>query len=33
MIANETVAGHELRSMILEKSLDGREEVLVVTPR
>ncbi len=32
VIANETVAGHTLRSMILEKSLDVREEVLVVTP-
>ncbi len=32
MVANETVAGHTLRSMILEKSLDVREEVLVVTP-
>jgi hypothetical protein len=32
VIANETVAGHTLRSMILERSLDVREEVLVVTP-
>jgi hypothetical protein len=32
VIANETVAGQTLRSMILEKSLDVREEVLVVTP-
>jgi hypothetical protein len=32
VIANETVAGRTLRSMILEKSLDVREEVLVVTP-
>ena len=32
VVANETVAGHTLRSMILEKSLDVREEVLVVTP-
>jgi hypothetical protein len=32
VIANETVGGHTLRSMILEKSLDVREEVLVVTP-
>jgi nucleotide-binding universal stress UspA family protein len=32
VIANETVAGHMLRRMILEKSLDVREEVLVVTP-
>ena len=32
VIANETVAGHTLRRMILEKSLDVREEVLVVTP-
>ena len=27
VVANETVAGHTLRSMILEKSLDVREEV------
>ena len=32
VIANETVGGHTLRSTILEKSLDVREEVLVVTP-
>jgi hypothetical protein len=32
VIANETVGGHTLRSQILEKSLDVREEVLVVTP-
>jgi hypothetical protein len=32
VIANETVGGHTLRSMILEKALDVREEVLVVTP-
>ena len=32
VVANETVAGHTLRSMILERSLDVREEVLVVTP-
>jgi hypothetical protein len=32
VIANETVGGHVLRSAILEKSLDVREEVLVVTP-
>jgi hypothetical protein len=32
VIANETVGGHTLRSMILEKSLDVREEVLVVVP-
>jgi hypothetical protein len=32
VIANEPVGGHTLRSMILEKSLDVREEVLVVTP-
>jgi hypothetical protein len=32
VIANETVGGHTLRSMILEKSLDVREEILVVTP-
>jgi hypothetical protein len=32
VVANETVAGHPLRSMILERSLDVREEVLVVTP-
>ena len=32
VIANETVGGHTLRSVILEKSLDVREEVLVVTP-
>jgi hypothetical protein len=32
VIANETVGGHRLRSAILEKSLDVREEVFVVTP-
>ena len=32
VVANETVGGLTLRSMILEKSLDVREEVLVVTP-
>jgi nucleotide-binding universal stress UspA family protein len=32
VVANETVGGHTLRSMILEKSLDVQEEVLVVTP-
>jgi hypothetical protein len=32
VIANETVGGHTLRSTILERSLDVREEVLVVTP-
>jgi hypothetical protein len=32
VVANETVGGHTLRSMILEKSLDVREEILVVTP-
>src|SRR5919109_1939575 len=32
VIANETVGGHTLRSMILEKSRGVREEVLVVTP-
>ena len=32
VVANETVAGLTLRSMILERSLDVREEVLVVTP-
>src|SRR5919201_6022781 len=32
VVANETVGGQTLRSMILEKSLDVREEVLVVTP-
>jgi hypothetical protein len=32
VIANETVGGHVLRSAILERSLDVREEVLVVTP-
>jgi hypothetical protein len=32
VVANETVGGHTLRSAILEKSLDVREEVLVVTP-
>jgi hypothetical protein len=32
VVANETAAGHTLRSMILERSLDVREEVLVVTP-
>jgi nucleotide-binding universal stress UspA family protein len=32
VVANETVRGHTLRSMILERSLDVQEEVLVVTP-
>ena len=32
VVANETVGGHTLHSAILEKSLDVREEVLVVTP-
>ena len=32
VVANETVGGETLRSMILEKSADVREEVLVVTP-
>jgi hypothetical protein len=32
VIANETVGGQTLRSMILEKSTGVREEVLVVTP-
>jgi hypothetical protein len=32
VIANETVGGHTLRSAIMEKSVDVREEVLVVTP-
>jgi hypothetical protein len=32
VVANETVGGRTLRSMILEKSLDVREEILVVTP-
>jgi hypothetical protein len=32
VVANETVGGHALRSTILAKSLDTREEVLVVTP-
>jgi hypothetical protein len=32
VVANETVGGHTLRSAILEKSLDVREQVLVVTP-
>ena len=32
VVANETVGGRTLRSMILEKSSDVREEVLVVTP-
>lgn len=32
VVANETVGGHVLRSAILERSLDVREEVLVVTP-
>jgi hypothetical protein len=32
VIANETVGGQTLRSAILEKALDVREEVLVVTP-
>ena len=32
VVANETVGGHTLRSMILERSLDVQEHVLVVTP-
>jgi hypothetical protein len=32
VIANETVGGHTLRSLILERSLDVQEQVLVVTP-
>jgi len=32
VIANETVGGNTLRSAILERSRDAREEVLVVTP-
>jgi len=32
VVANETVGGHTLRSAIVAKSLDVREEVLVVTP-
>jgi hypothetical protein len=32
VVANETVGGHTLRSMNLEKAADVREEVLVVTP-
>ena len=32
VVANETVGGQTLRSMILEKSRDAREEVFVVTP-
>jgi hypothetical protein len=32
VVANETVGGHTLLSTIMEKSLDVREEVLVVTP-
>ena len=32
VVANETVGGETLRSMILERSADVREEVLVVTP-
>jgi hypothetical protein len=32
VVANETVAGHTLRSLILERSLDVQEQVLVVTP-
>jgi hypothetical protein len=32
VVANETVGGRTLLSTILEKSLDAREEVLVVTP-
>jgi len=32
VIANETVGGHMLRSAIVERSLDVRQEVLVVTP-
>jgi hypothetical protein len=32
VVANETVGGHTLRSLILERSLDVAEQVLVVTP-
>jgi hypothetical protein len=32
VVANETLGAHTLRSMILERSLDVREQVLVVTP-
>ena len=32
VIANETVGGNTLRSAILERSRDARQEVLVVTP-
>ncbi len=32
VVANETVGGRTLRSMILERSLDVREEILVVMP-
>jgi hypothetical protein len=32
VVANETVGGHTLRSLILERSLDVQEQVLVVTP-
>ncbi|HSC73265.1 MAG TPA: hypothetical protein VLB89_03790 [Gaiellaceae bacterium] len=32
VVANETVGGHTLRSLILERSLDVEEQVLVVTP-
>ena len=32
VVANETVGGQTLRSAILERSVDVREEVLVVTP-
>src|SRR5438876_146368 len=32
VVANETVGGRTLRSLIMERSLDVREEVLVVTP-
>jgi len=32
VVANETVGGRTLLSAIMEKSLDAREEVLVVTP-
>jgi hypothetical protein len=32
VVANETVGGFTLRSLILERSLDVQEQVLVVTP-
>jgi hypothetical protein len=32
VVANETVGGYTLRSLILERSLDVQEQVLVVTP-